>query len=456
MTGWPPPSHQLPGAVGDEPSAPAGPTLLDWLRIAFVAVRRRKLIATLTFLACVGAVFAYYTLKRPTYRVETRILTLDRVALPTAARSVYEDAPGRSAYDLIHRRDNLIALLQRADLLPDRPGGAPGRDAGGAGPGDVLDERTNALVGRLDKQLEVGTEHGTITISVDWDDPRHAYTLAKAALDNFLEARHLQEVSSIDEVISVLEGHAAKLRRDLDEAIEAAKRRTAALPRPTVPRAREPSAELVRLQTLLAAKQRAVADMEEMRARRFSDLQAQLDRARNSLSDAHPTVIGLRQEIEAAGRESPQVQALRKEEADVRAAYSERLAREGFGGLVPAQVSQPAPVMLPESREEDPRVRQAQTQYEQMTARLNAARVELDAARAAFKYRYNVVWPPQPPDDPVSPNPRKIFGVGLIAALLVAVLAAAAPDVLAGRILHRVQVERALGIPVIGELDRSS
>lgn len=453
MSRWSPTPRGLPGSdLDDRLGDPPGPTLVDWTRFAIVAVRRRKLLAALSFLACLGAFGAYYQQKTPTYRVETRVLTLDRLALPSAARSVYEEAPGRSAYDLIHRRDNLIALLRRTGVLPDSGADVRG-GAEAVAAGDGVDEELNVLLTRLDEQLDVTADHGTITITVEWPDARQAFALSKAALDNFLEARHLQEVASIDEVISVLQGHAAKLREDLEQALAESQRRAESRPRPVAPRPRQASGELVRLQSLLAAKQRALQDVEEFRRRRMADLQAQLDQARNSLSDAHPTVIGLRKEIEVASQDSPQVQALRQEEAEIRARYSERQTREGLGpdGLAPTVSTQ---VITTDSREEDPRVRQAQAQYDQMAARLNAARVELDAARAAFKYRYSVVWPPQLPQEPVSPNARKIFGVGLLASLIVALVIAVAPDVLAGRIVHRIQVERSLGLPVLGEVNR--
>jgi hypothetical protein len=104
--------------------------------------------------------------------------------------------------------------------------------------------------------------------------------------------------------------------------------------------------------------------------------------------------------------------------------------------------------------EEDQRVRQAQVQYEQVAARANAAQAELEAARAAFKYRYSVIWPPQVPTEPVGPNAKKLFGLAIFASFVLALLAAAAPDLVAGRIVQRWQVERVLELPVLGEIRR--
>jgi uncharacterized protein involved in exopolysaccharide biosynthesis len=94
-------------------------------------------------------------------------------------------------------------------------------------------------------------------------------------------------------------------------------------------------------------------------------------------------------------------------------------------------------------------------QYEQMAARLTSAHEELDAARASFKYRYNVIWPPEIPHEPFSPRPAKVFGVGLLLALSLSLLAAALPDLLSGRIVQRWQVERELNLTVLGETTHS-
>jgi len=202
---------------------------------------------------------------------------------------------------------------------------------------------------------------------------------------------------------------------------------------------------------------RAIQDVEDFRRRRLADLHAQLDEKRNTYSDAHPAVMQLQQDIEALSKDSSQVDQLRQEEQKLRQEYQARLAQEavpepdtGGGRGAPSRG-------LPRSTtpvEEDERVRDARFQYQQIVERVNAAQLELDAVRAAFKYRYNVIWPPQLPKDPVSPNPTKILGAGFLAALFFAVLAAAAPDLRSGRILQRWQVERGLGLPILAELER--
>jgi uncharacterized protein involved in exopolysaccharide biosynthesis len=448
----------------------AGPQPKDWALLILRSALRRKVLFLAVLVACAAGVFAYYRLKRPVYRVEAKILAQRNLMLPSGLRGAPDDSATRTAWELIHRRENLIALLQAANLIEPRHPGAPEASPPGAAAGtepDDSEDPRDRMVRRLDRMLVVIAEEGTITISLDWPDARQAYRIVDASIQNFIEARHVQEVTAIDEVISVLRVRSVKAKEQLDqvvdevrrESIEGSREPVAAL-RPSGPR--QPSEELVRLKTLLEGKERALEDVEEFRRRRLADLHAQLDERRTTYSDAHPSVIQLRQDIEALSKDSSQVQGLRDEEAKLRKDYQARLAQEGLGDAGRALPAAPvsaaargAPRVRPNPTpvEEDERVREARFQYQQIEERVNAAQMELDAVRAAFKYRYNIIWPPQIPRDPVSPNPVKVFGAGLLASLFLAFLVAAAPDLRSGRIVERWQVERALGLPVLAEID---
>src|SRR5206468_1114555 len=48
--------------------------------------------------------------------------------------------------------------------------------------------------------------------------------------------------------------------------------------------------------------------------------------------------------------------------------------------------------------------------YNSLLDRIDSARIELDTARAAFKYRYNVIKPPQVPRKPIKPNSARLRG----------------------------------------------
>jgi len=437
---------------------------------------RHKVLFLAAFLVCVGAVSTYYKLKRPIYRVEGKIFAQRQQIVPTSVRSATEDSPTRTAWELIHQRENLLSLIKSANLMQSKDDVLAGfREKLRPDREDPLDR----MVKTLDKQLIVVPEEGTVTVKVDWPDPQQAYRLVEGALQNFIEARHVQEVTAIEEVMSVLLARQAKSKEQLDRVTDEVRRETvegyreasssstaAARPPPVVVTPKGPSEELVRLKSMLDAKTRAIEDVEEFRRRRLADLHAQLDEKRNTYSEAHPSVIQLKDDIESLTKESPQVEALREEEAKLRKDYLARLAQEGVSDSVTAAAASTSaapspsrPAFRPQRAnatpvEDDERVRDARFAYQQIVERVNAAQLELDATRAAFKYRYNVIWPPQVPTDPVSPNPVKVFGAGIVAAFLLALLFAAAPDLRTGRIVERWQIERGLDLPILGDVVR--
>jgi hypothetical protein len=316
------------------------------------------------------------------------------------------------------------------------------------------EEPVDRVVRALDKRLLVTVEEGTIQLRLDWPDAQRAYLIVQAAVQSFLEARHVQEVTYIDDVIAHLEGRMATLKSELDAAAAAARVQRSPGSRSGAGRDPGPSADLTRLRSLVDAKARAAQDVEEFRSRRLAELESQLSEARAKLSERHPTVMGLRREIEGLSRESPSLRALREDERALLAEYTAQLANEGqvpssarateTGGVAGLQ------------REEDPRVRDLRLKYEQMAGRVISARADRDAATAAFKYRYNVIWPPEVPTEPYSPNPVKVLGIGFAVSLLLALLAAVLPDLVSGRVVERWQVERQLNLPVLGEISSRS
>ena len=166
-------------------------------------------------------------------------------------------------------------------------------------------------------------------------------------------------------------------------------------------------------------------------------------------------MVNLRLDIAALTRDSSQVTALRAEERQLREDLEARLAR---GRTSSPSTAASAPVAPSHSTlgtnfaiEQSERVREARARYQDVMDSVNRAQVDLDTARSAFKHRYKVVWPVQVPNKPVSPNPLKIFGIGALASLLLALLAPAAIDWRSGKLLERWQIERGLGLPILGE-----
>lgn len=437
------------------------------------AARHKTLVASVLALGFL-TLCLYYAAQTPLYRVQTTLLAQRQQAVPSIVRaSVPNDLPTRAAFELVHRRENIVSLLKQTGLYKES--GAPASPSWFStlrmkvtrwmDPSLADEDPMNLLVLRLNKALNVDTGDGTITISIDWPEPQQAYALVETAMQNFLEARQLQEITAIDDAITLLQGRVSTLRQELDAAIAgSAAARSQPIqssdtpPRPVALRPGVPDSEqLALLKATLDAKERALRDMEEFRRRRLVELQAQLEEKRGVYAEGHPSVVALRKEVESLSRESPQVAALREEERRLREEYNARHATEmqlAGGGArsshAPASRTTGVSTAAPDSE----RVRDARFRYQQMVERMNGAQLDLDSARAAFKYRYSVVWPAEVPRRPVSPNPFKIFGLGGLAVLFFAALAAVGLDYRSGLVLTRRQIEAGLDLPILAEFER--
>jgi len=214
---------------------------------------------------------------------------------------------------------------------------------------------------------------------------------------------------------------------------------------------------------MLEAKRRAINELDEFRRRRLAELQTELAQKRAVYADAHPAVAQILQSIGALTEDSPQLAALRKDERELQGEYERLSARkpESGGGGAPRSTE-----VTPRKKISDPlepdvqgeysrtRLRFAMEKYDTLLDRINSARIELDTARAAFKYRYQVIRPPQLPKRPEKPKVPLVIAGGVMAALALAVVAAALSDLRSGRILESWQVERTLGLEVLGQVPR--
>ncbi len=458
---------ELSDLSSDDYGEPGSTTsLADWLTFAVGSIRRRKLVSAAVFLCVGAATIAYYARSRPMYQVETKILAQRQLAVPSAVRSAGAgDPPTRTAEELILRQENLLDLVKRADLMKDpgpEPAGNPALDRAlfklGLGPDPGTADPLSQMVVRLGKALVVKSTEDTIRISIRWRDPLQAYQIVEGALQNFLEARQTQEITAIDEAIALLEARLAGLRGQLDRE-EAKRDDTRREPHlldldaaPRFSGGASSSAELTRIKSLIDSKERAIRDMEDFRRKRLLELQSQLAEKRNVYADAHPMVLGLQKEIEAFSLESPQIAELREQERQLRAEYAAQAAAEGR----PRTESRGPSVRSSRDARmagttQDDRVKDVRGQYLHLQERINAVQLELDGARAAFKHRYKVIWPAELPREPVSPDPWKILPLGLLAALLLAVLAAVVPDIWSRRIYEAWQVEHDLGLEILSD-----
>jgi uncharacterized protein involved in exopolysaccharide biosynthesis len=451
--------------------------LRDWLSYAWRAVRRRlPTILAIAMLVGAAAAFAWWATP-DRYHVEARVLAQrpDVVSVLSVGRAPAADAVAvtRSVSDIVERRDNLVALVGQAGLVEHRRANpAPvDRLKSRLGLGYTLgdEQLKEVLVSELESSLSAQARDGTVAIELTWDDPEMAYRLLEAALQNFLETRHVNEMAILGDSISLLEQRLTEAERGLELAMQdvrslpPSRRRTASVPSET--RRGPTSLELVRMLAAIAEKRRAVEDLVSFQNRRTAELQTRLMEQKAIYADSHPAVANVRRSLEAVAAESPQLAALRRElEAD----QAQYLANGGSpydlgeGGPVAEPAPSASAAILDALQEpaRDPkeeyvrsRMATALARYYNVSDRLETLRLQQDAARASIKYRYLVVRPPLRPGRPENATLKEMILVGgALGGLLVGVLVALGLELGGGRIGQAWQIERALGLPVLAEI----
>jgi hypothetical protein len=427
----------------------------------------------------VGLSFGLMALLPKTYEVRTILQAQAVMAIPAmgSRAGVEIDPPTKQALETVLRRDNLLALIRQTDLVAEWPATrAPlvrARDAISDrlfGP-PTEQERTEALTRFLAGAMWVRTREGIVDIGIHFPDARLAVRLVETAVENFVEARHSFEVSSIADAISLLESRTAQTRELLEEArrtLEALRRQRAQRlghrvaaeePAPSQP---VPDQETSQLLVHIQARRQAIADLEQFHRRRVAELEARLGEQRALYGETHPAVVDVLRAVQTARQESPQTVALRRELAGLEA----QVAKRGFRPDTPLQSTHRAMVeevvaLDPDDplEDEEPdilfaktRMRDTLGRYTGMIDRVDSARLELDTAQAAFKYRYSVIWPAEQPRGPIDPDPKSILLGSLVAGLVVALLATVLVDLRRRRLVARWQVEQTIGRPLLGEV----
>lgn len=384
------------------------------------------------------------------------------------------DVPTRAARELLIRRDNLIALCEQIHFVDRHLAArapavrmrdwvfakARGRERTHA---EILDGIVDTLESRL--WLAVGAE-GIVTIGFMWTDRHIALDVVQAAVQSFMEGRYASEIKMVGETISILQGHDARIEKEIATTLAQLEEKQRALRIRSAPRLPEARAqgpqdeEMARLQSTLAARRRAAADLEEFRRQRQLDLQTQLTQQLAVYAPEHPLVVSTRSAIESMNRPSPQIDLLRKEIQEL-----ERDVRRR-GGRVDVAVAAAAVTIGGELANaarlrveaEDPRLEYERRQldlllrqHSHLLERIDAARIEMDTAQAGFKYKYSIVTPPQLPRAPVKPYALLFIGGGLAGGIALALFLSAAADMRSGRIVERWQIERELELPLLGE-----
>lgn len=489
--------------------------LFDYVGFVARSARRHKLLAAGTVALVLMLTATLAAILPKNYHVQTKLLAQRNAvmaALSNPGRAIPwdADAPTRAAAETVLRRDNLISLMRQTDLMAEwertRPPALKVKDwiVAALSRYTLTDEdKVEAMVGLLEARMVVvagPVGDGTVTIDLDWPNADMAYKLVQGAQQAFLDARQAAETAAIGESIAILERYSGSLHEDINRtlaelqrtqaasAAAAPVRQVARAPRPapapavalTSPLLDDPldtNPVLNRMKATITGKRAELARLQEARQRQLADLQARLGQLKTVYTADHPSVLSLQQNIAAVSQDPPQVVALASEVEELQADYDKRLAdatdqqiKNAFG-----QRSAAAPAPRVAARDADPvdrtvdtapadrpgsqmgefvklRLRSELNQLESVLERTDGARIELAVSQAAFKYRYTVIRPAQLPRDPTFPNFKLMMAAGVLGSILLALAVVVAKDLLSKRILEPWQIERQLGLPVLGTL----
>src|SRR5262245_60270041 len=283
-------------AAGQEPVQSADlldPALLrDYLGFCRGSLRRHKLLAATVFTVVVAGTAGALAVLPRTYHVESKLLAQRNQVIATLGNPGRNlpweaDMPLRAATETVVSHDNLMSIAKQTDLVnrwaqtrAPLPRLKDELIRAIRGP-EPADERLASMVGLLKTRLKVTIGEGTVTMSIDWPDSYMAYRLVETAQQNFLEARHVSEISAISEAISILEARAFRLLEQIDEAVAQIEKSLEGKPRGPnesrrqvvrrETRSRGPDRQLAQLRAVLDGKRRAIRDVEEFRKTRLAE-----------------------------------------------------------------------------------------------------------------------------------------------------------------------------------------
>ena len=458
----------------------------DLLGFPWRAVMRHRTLAVSLFLLIFSAA-ALSTIVMPRhYLVSTTMVAAKNNVMPALGnprRAVpsESDAPTRLAVEAVMRRDNLVEIIRETNLMAiqGKLRSPLGRVAGFVkerilGKKPTADDQLKMVVGLLQGRLWVRPDQqGTVEIGIDWPDPESAYRIVQSAQQNFIEQRHASEINMITESITILQSHVGEAQQSMQEALSALK---AARPDIVVPDAPRPvansakkqqstaqQAQILTLQTQLSAKQGLIRDLESSRSQNLAQLQTKLSDLRHTYGPAYPEVAATEDRIKALQMDSPQLVTLKQEQATLQNqlnafgstgtddAPSTSISDAAFARQMLDRITRARSDSAdnPQVIYAQSRLKMATNDYEDFLSRLEDAKIELETARAAFKYRFNVVTPAEIPKKPFKPKVPLLLAGGVFLGIMFGVFAATALDFISGRVVEKWQVQRQIGLPIL-------
>lgn len=452
------------GPAPDPNSLFAPGEVRDYLGFGVRAVGRRWKRAASVALAFAAIVFAASRVLPRSYHVQSRIFALPEGNAPGVTRSASEEPLGlaQGAAEVVVSQRSLRELIREKDLaarwnatrppllrLMDQIRGAP--PAG-----------ESALAGTLAKKLKVQVKGQEVLIDFDWPEAKGAYEVVHAAEQALLASRREAELAPLERKAQALEADAAAAQGRIDAsivAIEAATRARRRGARASSVRGLQaeghfgalPDARLASQRMQLVARRKAIAELEDVRRKHSTDLQATYAEQKATLGPGHPALLDTQEKLKAVEQQGAQLEAMKAQEQQLLAAYV------AAGGKEIELSGDSGPAWPLELKEDDENVAYGKARIsmelsglQHLLSERSAAQVALAAARAAFDDRYVVLAPAELPEKPASH--AALLLAGLLGGLALGLLAAVAADLRGGIIRERWQAGRLLGLPVLAEV----
>lgn len=478
-----------PGRGGDDDE---GPNIALGARASEAArsAKRRKGLSFVVVMIC-GALTVLAAIFAPrTYEVESRVLVQRTTAITGGQAQQQYITPeeqrntAKEYEEQVMSHDNVLAIVRQKNLVARwddmrqphrRLIDKINRKLGKPAPTD--DEKFEALVANIRSRMKVWVDATTVTIKLDWSEPEAARDIVDAAVKNFLEARFQSEVGVIPERLKILEAGVTQAHKDLETAANELVRlqklndpnKKVQVLIPQLPQGVHTGPKIDETQVDPALKARLdnvrqqIAVLQEAKLRRVAELNQELIQKRQTLAEGHPEIIALKQTIAATEADPPQLAKLKADEANILNEIASkqaaaRAANEAASKTAPrpAAVPVPKPDAAPEVVVGQAKnVQDAQVLFDAVTKKytdlvnqLDAARIEMKTAEAAFKQRYKVTAPAEIPAGPKRPVALIAIAIGILATIGAVLAVAALADRFSGIFYEPRDVRDRLGLPV--------
>lgn len=466
-----------------------GPSIALGARASEAArsARRRKGLSFVVVMIC-GALTVLAAIFAPrTYEVEARVL-VQRTNAITGGQQQYlspeeQHNIAKEYEEQVMSHDNVLAIVRQKNLVQRwddmrqphrRLIDKINRKLGKPAPTD--DEKFEALVNNIRNRMKVWVDATTVTIKLDWSEPEAARDIIDAAVQNFLEARFQSEVGVIPERLKILEAGVAQAHKDLEVAATELVRlqrlndpnKKVQVVIPQLPQGVRTGPKIDESQVDPALKARLdgvrqqIAVLQEAKLRRVAELNQELIQKRQTLAEGHPDIIALKQTIAATEQDPPQLVRLKAEESSIVNQIAEqqrqaaaRAADEKKNApkyVAPKPVAEKAPEVVATTANN---VQDAQVLFDAVTKKytdlvnqLDAARIEMKTAEAAFKNRYKVTHPAEVPAGPKRPVALIAIAIGVLSTIAAVLAVAALADRFSGIFFEPRDVRDRLGLPV--------